>query len=89
MGLGLEKSMHLGSGASQQGGTFGWPAAWQRWLAPHGPGLDSPWPGREQCWSGEVVECCLLLMEVVYVTGNQKRDFKNLKQEKQNGYTLN
>ena len=31
---------------------------------------------------------CLLLVEVVYVAGDQKGDFKNLKQEKWNCYPL-
>ena len=77
----------LGPWASEQSGAFGWSAVCQKGLASHHPGLATLGLSWEQRWSREVVNC-LLLVEVVYVAGDQKRDFKNLKQEKWNCYPL-
>lgn len=77
----------LGPWASEQSGAFGWSAVCQKGLASHHPGLETLGLSWEQRWSREVVNC-LLLVEVVYVAGDQKGDFKNLKQEKWNCYPL-
>lgn len=63
---------------SEQGGAFAGPAAGQKGLAAHGPGLGSLGPGGEQSGGREVVEG-FLLIGVVDVTGNQKGDLKDLK----------